>query len=561
MPHLTKKKIKGHLYYYARECQRVNGKVKTIWQKYLGTVEQILRRAEGEPAEPTEIHLTDAGEAAALYALAEELGIRELIDKHIPKREQGPSVGQYMMISAINRCMKPCGKMGIPEWMSATPLLRWLKQPAEMFDSQGFWNHMKMVTRENIRTIETELARCVTGYYNLTLRTVLFDETNYYTFIHTFNERCTLPQRGKNKQKRNDLRQVGLALLVDAENQLPLFHDVYEGNRPDSKEFASIVDEMAGRLKEVREGCEGITLIMDKGQNSKANIEKLNNEEPLHFIGSLKPTDHQQLLDVPLKNYKEQIDREGWKVYRTEYHVFGDDYTVVITYNDELLITQKKTLWREVEKAHKKLSALQMKLRHPPSRGRKLTKSATEKKVGTILKARHMKDLFSVSVYETKAGIRMSYKFKRRAATRLSRRLFGKTILFTDQSEWTTKEIVESYHAQYKIEDVFRLSKDPNGVSWFPMYHWTDHNIRVHAFYCMIGLLLMGVLRIKLREAGIEMTPERALKHLQGITEVARIYPDKSQRITTNTVTPTQKKLYDLLNLQTWLPPLLGTTP
>ena len=57
------------------------------------------------------------------------------------------------------------------------------------------------------------------------------------------------------------------------------------------------------------------------------------------------------------------------------------------------------------------------------------------------------------------------------------------------------------------------------------------------------------------------MTPERALKHLQGITEVARIYPDKSQRITTNTVTPTQKKLYDLLNLQTWLPPLLGTTP
>ena len=32
MASLTKKKINGRIYYYARECKRVNGKPKIVWQ-------------------------------------------------------------------------------------------------------------------------------------------------------------------------------------------------------------------------------------------------------------------------------------------------------------------------------------------------------------------------------------------------------------------------------------------------------------------------------------------------------------------------------------------------
>jgi len=44
MPSLTAKVIDGHTYYYARYCQRVNGKPKIVRQVYLGKVEDL-----GEP--------------------------------------------------------------------------------------------------------------------------------------------------------------------------------------------------------------------------------------------------------------------------------------------------------------------------------------------------------------------------------------------------------------------------------------------------------------------------------------------------------------------------------
>jgi len=560
MAHLTKKKIKGNNYYYARECQRVGGKVKTVWQKYLGTVDQMIQRTETGISEPVEIHLLEAGGVAALYGLAEELGITAVIDELVPKRVQGPSIGQYMVVAAINRCIRPCGKLNIPEWMNETPLPRWLKQSSELFDSQAFWNHMRKLNRENIQAIEQELAQRVARRYKLNLRTVLYDETNYFTFIHSFNERCTMAQRGRNKQKRNDLRQVGLAVLVDAEHQLPLFHDVYEGNRSDCREFAGIVEEMTARLKTIREGCEGITLIMDKGHNSTPNLNRIAAEDGLHFIGSLRPWDHPALVAIPLSKYTDNLDREGWQTYRTTCEAFGLACTVVITYNNELYIAQEKVLWREVESANNKLSALQSKLNNPAPKGKKPTMEGTEKNVAEILRGRHMKDIFAVTVYQAKTGICLRYQLKRSMVKQIQERLFGKTILFTDRHDWSTRDIVDSYHAQYKIEDVFRLSKNTHGVSWFPMHHWTDHNIRVHAFYCMIGLLLVGALRIKLREAHIEMSVERALHHLQGIREVAQIYPNGTHHVTTNTVTSTQKKLYTALGLNAWLPLVLGTT-
>lgn len=44
MASLTKKRIKGRAYYYLRECQRVNGKPKIVWQQYLGSAEDVARR-------------------------------------------------------------------------------------------------------------------------------------------------------------------------------------------------------------------------------------------------------------------------------------------------------------------------------------------------------------------------------------------------------------------------------------------------------------------------------------------------------------------------------------
>jgi len=108
---------------------------------------------------------------------------------------------------------------------------------------------------------------------------------------------------------------------------------------------------------------------------------------------------------------------------------------------------------------------------------------------------------------------------------RLRRERLGKKILFTDRHEWTTGEIIQAYHGQYVIEHALRQMKDPYFASWRPMFHWTDQKMMVHGFYCVLALLLVSLLTKRVREAGKEIGSQRLLALLDGIKEVAVIYP------------------------------------
>jgi transposase len=56
----------------------------------------------------------------------------------------------------------------------------------------------------------------------------------------------------------------------------------------------------------------------------------------------------------------------------------------------------------------------------------------------------------------------------------LQAELFGKRIVFTDRADWTTAQVVAAYRSQEEVEADFRQLKDPQVVSFQPMYHWTS---------------------------------------------------------------------------------------
>ena len=71
---------------------------------------------------------------------------------------------------------------------------------------------------------------------------------------------------------------------------MPLFYDVYEGNRNDAKRFPLMREKFNTFLQEIRAGrCtpEDTTLIFDKGNNSPANFEMIDSMK-LKFVGSVK---------------------------------------------------------------------------------------------------------------------------------------------------------------------------------------------------------------------------------------------------------------------------------
>jgi transposase len=249
MPSLTPKKIGGHTYYYARYCQRVDGKPKIVRQVYLGKIDDLVAAAEHSqpPPQPLETEVAAFGDTAALFDIAQRLDLVQVLDSILPaKRHQGLSVGQYLLLAAINRAVSPTSKLQFADWYRQTVLTRLLPADPAALSSQNFWNHMDLVNAEHILECEKQITQRLIQRFQLDLRALVYDGTNFFTYINTRTP-AELPRRGHNKQKRGDLRQVSLGLLVSADFHIPLFHKVYAGNVNDSTEFGSITEELSIR--------------------------------------------------------------------------------------------------------------------------------------------------------------------------------------------------------------------------------------------------------------------------------------------------------------------------
>jgi len=567
MASLLKKLIRGKPYYYARECRRIDGRPKIVWQKYLGRADDIIA-AMAKPITPPppatprggEGWTIEFGAVAALYDLCRRLDVERVIDRHAPKRGRGPSVGIYLLVAALNRCLAPCSKASIAQWFEATALRRWIAVRPSQLTSQRFWDNMERVDEGAIRAIEADLASRAVQEFEIDVTRLLFDATNFFTFIDTFNDRPALPQRGKSKEGRAALRIVGVALLVSADFHVPLLHTTYPGNQTDAPTFASLTEELVARCRLLAEGVEHVTLIFDKGNNSNDNLAAVD-RAPFHFVGALVPSQHPELVGIDRARLVPLADEglPGVRALRVTKQVFGRQRTVLVVFNENLYVAQSRTLLREIAKRQqllRELSASVQAARDHPAKGRKPTVGGVRAKVDGWLKAQHMRQIFTVQVIERDGLPDLSYTFEQKAWERLQATTLGTTLLFTDNDEWTDAEIVRAYRAQAGIEAAFRDMKDPHHIALRPQYHWTDQKIRVHVFTCVLALMLLSLLQRELHRASLDLSVDRMLELLTGIKEImvaapsAREGGEPSLLLVLSRMSPQQRKLFDVLQLQ-----------
>lgn len=557
--------VRGRAYYSVVESRRINGKPRPVIVQYLGSAEKVLNLVQAHQAaqRPKEVYVRTFGAVAALFALARELDLIGLIDAHLPKRAQGPSVGQYLVLAAINRCLAPTSKRGFWAWYHATALERLLPLRRVDLTSQRFWDHMSRVTPEALRSIETELARRVVDRFGIDLGCLVFDCTNFDTFVDTATP-AQLPQRGHAKSKRTDLRIVGLALLVSTDFHVPLFSHLYAGNQPDARTFAQVLDALVERYHALATDLEDITLVFDKGNNAEATQQRLD-RTPFHFVGSLVPTQHVDLLALPRQSFQSCDDPrlKGVSALRTSKVLYGKARTVVVVCSPTLFAKQVRGIEQHLAKRRRQLRQLQAKVRRaaqPGARGKGYTVKGLRKTVDGLLHGQHLKSLLR---YEITTGAHgqpsVRYWLDAHAYADLKERVLGKRILFTDQDGWSTEQIILAYRAQHHVEAAFKQMKHPAFGGWEPMFHWTDQKIRVHAFYCVLALLLVSLLHRQVIKAGLRLSLVAVLESLAGLHEVLALYPPaggrgrpRAETILTHK-TPIQQQLFDHLRLERYM--------
>jgi len=562
MPHIIGKKIGKETYYYLREMSRVEGKPKVVTQRYLGKAADIgaavgAAGAGGVEAERSR-HL-QFGALAAVWGMLTRLGYVRIVDEVVGARrtDAAASVGTYLGLACANRVVAPRSKLGFADWWNTTAGDRMVTLPAAATDHRRFWDAMHAVDTAALSDIERRLAVAMAREFDLGVSAMALDMTNFATFIDSGNDQAPIARRGHAKQKRTDLRLVGLGMVVTRDGGVPLVGHAYPGNRPDVAVFPAVVDELVARYRAIAADDDELTVVFDAGQNSAANFAHLA-EVGLHFVGSLPPSDHPDLLAVPAR-HRTVVDAErygGLSAYETRVHALGAPRRVVLTHSPTLHAKQARGFDQTLAKATRALTELAATL----ARGRtRRDRAGVQAAIDRITRPRWLhRVLHTTLTGEKPTDLRLSWSVDTTSRGALETELFGKRLLVTDRDDWPVTEVVAGYRSQSDAEGGFRQLKDPHVVSFSPMWHWTDPHIRVHLSYCVTALAIAHLMRRAARDAGLHMSVRELLTHLNGIEETLLLYPStggrpRARRILTE-MNPTQQRLYDLFDLNRFAP-------
>jgi transposase len=559
MASIVGKRIKGQTYYYLREVARVGGRPKIISQRYLGKATDIAAAIDGAATLPERTRHLGFGALAAAWQVLEQLEVAGIIDQIVGTRraDAACTVGTYIALATANRVVAPCSKLAFADWFKTTAADRFIKVPVAALDHRRFWDAMDQLTPAQTARIERAVVKQMVERFGLDLSGLVVDMTNFATFIDTGNQRAPIAQRGRAKQKRVDLRLVGLGLVVTRDGGVPIASRSYPGDRPDVTQFTALVDELVVRFSGLGMAPDALTVVYDAGCDSADNQAHLE-ASGLHYVGSLRPSDHPDLLAVPARRFR-VVDATrfgGLSAFETRAAALGAERRVIVTHSPTFHQRQAQGFAQTLAKARRQLAELQARLARGHTRR---PRAAVEAQLAKLLQPRWLDRVIAWELSgDRSASLRLHWRTDPAARRRLEAEVFGKRILFTDH-DWPVAEVVAAYRAQADVEAGFRQLKDPKVVSFSPMFHWTEQKIRVHAWYCVLALMVAHLLRRQAAHAGLDLSVRELLRTLDGLQETVMVYPSTGgrprarRRLTEQD--PTTARLYELFGLAAYAPP------
>lgn len=524
-------------YYYVVESARVAGQPRIVHQTYLGNAERLAALVKDRTAPlPLSATLRAFGLPGALWLAAQRTGIVDALTALWPPPRSGPSAAHYLLLAAIHRICQPGPKTEISEWYRHSLLPALWGVPPERFSSQAFWDCFEALEPETqdaadpttsaLDRAQARLLGLWRDRQQVSPRVLAYDTTNFYTYIATTNTRTQLAQRGHNKQGRHNLRQVGLSYVLDGEHGLSLCHHVYRGDRPDVDEVSTMLMRVGQLLDQYQLPRDTVTLVMDKGAAAVATTVAAT-EAGFGWIAALPWT--QAPVDLrarPVEALPVIPTVPGVRAIAERRLVHGHEYLCVVKYSASFAGEQLQSVTTSLAKTLQALRRLAVDLGKPKAR---FTEDQLRRKIDRWLAVPYLAELIHYTLESHDGRWHLQFTFDHAALQQLMAQRLGRTVLLTNRLAWTAEQVIAGYDGQQHIEQVFRGLKDGEWLGWGPMYHWTDSKIRVHAFYCLLGLSLLQTVYREAQAAWPGLSMERLLDELGRIQEVVLLYPPQGE--------------------------------
>jgi len=532
MAHFHVKTKKGRPYLYVREIARVGGRPKVVSQIYLGSPERLKELASTSNLGDTKLRVEEFGALWVANQMDQGIDLAGVVDSHVPRaaREIGPTVGEYFLYCVLNRMVESRSKNRLCEWYQRTAIQQIRPVEIEELTSERYWEKWDRVSESTLEKIGRRFFEKVWAQETVKADCLLFDTTNTYTFMAS-DTPSALTKRGHNKAGRHQLRQIGLGLLVARDSRLPLYYRSYPGNQHDSTLFHAVMDEMFGIVCGFNNTKQRLTVVIDKGMNADENFKSIDDHSRLHFVTTYSPYFAQDLAAAPLSKFERvDIDKNRRLIaqdkesdclltFRTTGEYWGKERAVIVTHNPQTARKKTYTLNAKLETIRKELLEMRSKVNRKEPHWAK--QEAVVERYHRLCGRLHVPAILFKLIFTTSKGANLRMSFKKDAyLLAKTKAALGRNIIITDNTDWSTADIVQTSLDRWEVEDAFRTSNDDDLVSIRPVRHWTDSKIRCHLFSCVAALTYLRRLEIRLRQRGVECSAASVMEEMKHLHSV-----------------------------------------
>jgi len=471
----------------------------------------------GDSAVPQVADTSNWGPVLVVRALFDQLGLWEILDRNLGRAKGVPFADRAFVLVA-NRLIAPASEHGLAGWLETDFVC----------DRQGrrflpHWHRRRRVrihprqldawyrTLDQLHAakdrIEVALYHRLRDLFSLKPDLVLYDITSTY-FEGTGP--VDFAKHGYSRDGKSQNVQVIVGVVMVA--GWPIAHHVWAGNRIDHSTVQEVIGDLRKRFEFGR-----LVFVGDRGMVTDENIESITKDQHGFLVGIkrrrnakldawLDAVDDTKWVDCPggINTRERKTDPPRTRVQEVP---SGDpDLRVIVIDSDERRGYEQAKREQAMERARQRLEKLKERVASGDLKRPEKIGAAAER----IMQRYHGYRYFDWKLED--GALEFS-----ESETHLGRekKIEGKYVIMTGEKGLGVLDAVAMYKELTDVESGFRQLKDVMALR--PIYHQVEPRVKAHIFVAALALLVQRLLGRRLEEAGVDLSPSRAMQALSTV--------------------------------------------
>jgi transposase len=494
---------------------------KDVLLDVLPKLQRLLRgeteSEQGSALDPDVVDASTWGPVLVVRALFEQLGLWSILDQKLGRAKDVPFADRAFVLVA-NRLIAPTSEHGLAGWLETDFVC----------DRKGrrfipHWHQRRRVrvhprqldawyrTLDQLHAakdqIEVALYHRLRDLFSLKPDLVLYDITSTYfegAGPHDF------AKHGYSRDGKSQNVQVIVGMVMVA--GWPIAHHVWAGNRIDHSTVQEVISDLCKRFEFGR-----LVFVGDRGMVTDENIESITKDKHGFLVGIkrrrnakldawLDAVDDTKWVECPGGINTRERKTDPPRTRAQEVPSGDPDLHVIVIDSDERRGYEQGKREQAMERARQKLEKLKERVASGDLKQPEKIGAAVER----IMQRYHGYRYF---VWQLKGG---ALEFSA-SATHLGRekKIEGKYVIMTKEKGMGVLDAVALYKELTDVESGFRQLKDVLALR--PIYHQIEPRVKAHIFVAALALLVQRLLGRRLKEAGVDLSPARAMQALSTV--------------------------------------------